>query len=135
MCELLIYAKNNTNPLAHQRGNIVTVHDDGWPWTIEESKAAWVASGRLASQWHNIFILVKMPGVPKARIENMKLGQDDVTGNLLRKRQFFVDIDATPSQIKQKIGRDFEITVTKAQLRNFFKRRGDGVVHNPGWGD
>jgi hypothetical protein len=140
MAELLIYVRDdpltgdpNIDNMRHKRGDVITVQPDGWAWTGEENKAVWIAGGRLASQWPRTFVLLKIPGVSASKIRNLTAPWNDVAGELYRRKQRFIDIDAAPSQIRNKIGSDFEITVTPSQIRNFIKRKSDGAVFDPGF--
>lgn len=134
MCEILLYARvNNGNPQGYHQFDPVTVHDDGWTWGYRASKADWIAGGRLGSQWPRGFILLKIPSVPASRVRGLLQQWESTPKTLHRKRKVFFDIDAAPSTIRQKIGSDYEITVTKAQIRNFLKSKVDGVVFDPGW--
>jgi hypothetical protein len=63
MCEVLIRAITNGPTGDHwQRGDIVTVQEDGHVWGREETKAAWVASGGLPAEWPGGYYLLKVPG-------------------------------------------------------------------------
>jgi hypothetical protein len=139
MAEGLIYARNDplTGDLTidnarYKPGDFVVFKDDGWKWTAMESKAAWIAAGR-PGQWSKTFILLKMKGIDTARLTSMLDVWESSPGILFRRRMRFLDISATPQQIRDKIGSDWEITVTPSQIRNFIKRKSDGAVFDPGF--
>jgi hypothetical protein len=138
MAELLIYASNNlsgdteTDKGRYRKGDIVVVKDDGWQWGRMESKAVWIAEGRVASEWPKTFVLLKITGATVAQV--LSLIDPDMTGEVMNARRLrFIDVDATPAQIKDKIGSDYEATVTKAAIKNYIKRKSDDAVYDVGF--
>lgn len=139
MAEALIYVRNDpptgipeTDGLRYKPGDWVVIKDDGWKWTAMESKSAWIAAGR-PGEWSKTFVLLKMPWISAPRLSSLTEGWADTPISLFRRRKRFLDIDATPQQIRNKIGADWEITVTKEQIRSFIKSRVDGAVFDPGF--
>ena len=51
--------------------DIVTVQEDGWPWSPNESRSAWIKAGFDAVDWSWNTMLYKWPGVPVADVVAM----------------------------------------------------------------
>lgn len=75
MAELLVFARDNTNPDSekdrcgcYKRGMPVVVFDDGHVWGREESLLTWVNEMRNPRDWPLHFFLFKFPGISAARI-------------------------------------------------------------------
>ena len=139
MCEILVKARHTLTADAEKnkgiwrRGDIIVIEEDGYAWGIQERKTNWVAAGNDPTTWHKNTFLVKVPGVPKSKAvallvdehteteEIDELGHTVIKRNLIRRRIKHLAIDATPTQIRNKIGTDYEITVTPTQIRNFLR--------------
>lgn len=154
MAELLCIAKptplsgdDARDALAWRRGDVVVVEEDGHAWRPGESRAAWVADGRNNADWPGKFFIIKIPGVSASvvrdKLREQKTRTDLVSDptealtvkpiiRVLRRRLNFLDVDATPQQIKQAIGRDYEITVTPTQIKSYLKNRDDGLTIDAG---
>lgn len=126
MCEILIFAGNNTHPNPEKdrrgcwkRGYPVVVKEDGHPWGVEE---------RLPK-----FVVVKIPGVPAAKAAAFLEAQlvDDAgapfTG-IFRRRAWQVAWLALPAGIRNTLQTTGKITVTVAQIRNYLRRIRDDAV-------
>ena len=134
MAELLVFVK----PVAHadplkdaqryKKGDVVTVQADGFAWGVYESKSVWLAAGNAAEDWPGHFALVKITGADPDKVRTMLSSDEDADGSMTLRRLNKLDIDATPSQIKNKIGTDYEVTVTVNQIQNYIKRKSDGTV-------
>ena len=150
MCELLVKARHTLTGDAEKnkgiwrRGDIIIVEEDGYAWGIQERKTNWVASGNAPSTWHKHTFLVKIPGVPKEKVAAMlqdqqedvadvdKWGNPIIVKKLMRRRVRHLAIDATPLQIRNKIGADYEITVTPLQIRNYLRDKDTNTEYNLG---
>lgn len=151
--ELLVFARNNTNPNAdkdisgcYKRGMIVGVHEDGHTWGRLESKQQWIAEGNSAETWpsQDVFVIVQIPGVPaqKARMLLDEQTDDDsgtpvfITnseGHALprrfRRRGWRLKVDDLPSAARTALIRDGEITVTVSEVRTFIRRIRDDAQY------
>jgi len=150
MCELLVKARHTLTADAEKnkgiwrRGDIIVVEEDGYAWGIQERKTNWVAAGNAPSTWHKQTFLVKIPGVPKAKaVAMLQDQQEDVAdtdeqGNLITRRKMVrrrirhLAIDATPTQVRNAIGADYEITVTPLQIRNYLRDKDTDTKYNLG---
>lgn len=127
MAELLVKAKHTLYGDVEKqkgiwrRGDVIDVRPDGFEWGRQEYKANWIASGETPESWHGQTFLVKIPGVAVAKVETILEGEDDESGKILRRRKKYLAVDATPQQIKDKVGNDYEITVTPLQIKNFLR--------------
>ena len=138
MCELLIRARHTLTGNAEKdkgvwrKGDIIRVEVDGYQWGNKERKANWVAAGNDPSTWHKNTFLVKIPGLAKAKLTSLLEHEYSVSyipgpfeleerHTLLRRRMRYLAVDATPAQIRTKIGSDYEIAVTPSQIKNFLR--------------
>lgn len=135
MAEMLLMAEDNPSAKGFKRGDIVAIKPDGWAWTAQESKAAWIKAGRPAGQWPRRFAVVKIPGVSEERLRPLLDVELDVLLQPLRKRRRFLDLDGAGVAVRQQVGRDYEVTVAPGQLRSLFKQRSDLAVFDPGLED
>ena len=147
MAELLVFARNNTHAdpekeraSCYKRGHIVTVREDGFAWGIRETKAAWIAAGNTAESYPNDFVLVKIPGVAVQTVQDIVWPQtDDDAGvpvvdedgrpKVFRRRAWRILVDTIPDNIKNTLLTAGEVTVTKAQIRNYIQRVRDNAVY------
>ena len=139
MCELLVRARHTltgnteTDKGVWRRGDVIVIEEDGYAWGIQELKANWLAVGNTSATWHKNTFMVKVTGVPKSKAvlipDNISVDEDDGFGNIIsvlkinRRRFNYVAVDATPQQIKNAIGSDYEITVTPTQIKNFLRNK------------
>lgn len=158
MAELLILARDNTNPDpekdrrgCYKRGMVVVVSEDGHVWGREESKAVWVAEGRDPTQWSGKFAIVRLPGVPVGKANELLAEQmeDDAgtptiqPGSLLRsdgpypqrfrRRQWRLDIASLPSPIRNALISAGEFTANttprRQAIRDALKRVRDAAQY------
>ena len=147
MCEILIFAKNNTHPDpekdrrgCYKRGMPVVVFEDGHAWGREESKQVWIAEGKPAADWpgQGKFVILKIPGVPAAKAQELISHQveDDVGTPLInfdgapiawRRRRWQLLVDGIPLAVRNILASTGEYTATIAQIRNYLKRIRDGA--------
>lgn len=149
MCELLVFAVNNTHADpgkdrrgCYKRGMIVVVQTDGHVWGLEESKQAWIAAGMDVAAWHDKFVIVKIPGVSVAAAQEAISHQteDDsgtplfeaggTTPKIFRRRRWKLLVNTLPSAILNALQTDGEVTVTASQVRNYLKRVRDNAVYS-----
>lgn len=136
MCEILIFAGNNTNADAEtdrrgcwKRGYPVVVKEDGHEWGREEGLPK--------------FVIVKIPGVPAAKarafLEIQEVDDDgipvyDVIGQasprpaMYRRRAWRVAWASLPAGIRNTLQTTGTVTVTVAQIRNYLRRVRDDAV-------
>jgi hypothetical protein len=125
MAEILFCATTRGPAVGtYKIGDIVVIRPDGWPWGLMETKAAWLAAGRLEAEWNGDFFLLKLPGVSVATIEYLiaafptgtaiqgarrlwKFDYDSLStpqkNSLASKGGFTADIDLTSNQVKAKV--------------------------------
>ena len=137
MCEILIFAGNNTHADPDtdrrgcwKRGYPVVVKEDGHPWGAEE---------RLPK-----FVVVKIPGMPAAKAEAFLEPQmvDDAgvpvyenvveaqpRWGIYRRKAWRIAWASLPAGIKNTLQTTGEITVTVAQIRNYLKRIRDDATY------
>jgi len=147
MCELLIFAKNNTHLDSekdrrgcYKRGMPVVVFEDGHTWGREESKQQWIAEGNPAADWpgQGRFVLLKLPGVPAAKAQALLDHQteDDAGTPLLnpdgspitfRRRRWQLSVDSTPLAVRNTLDSTGEYTTTVSAIRNYMKRLRDNA--------
>jgi len=143
MCELLIFAKNNTHsdPEKDRRGcykigATVVAFEDGHTWGREESKQQWIADGNTAASWpgQDKWAIIKIPGVPAAKAQELLMQQteDDngiplARGNTYRRRRWQFAIAAVPTAIRNTLSSDGEYTTTVSAIRNYLSRIRDGA--------
>lgn len=132
MAELLIKARNaqHADPDkdrrgCYKRGDIVVVMPDGHAWGAKEGLPN--------------FVKIKIPGLNHETVrELIDEQQEDDAGNPLldnegspltfRRRRWRVLVDSIPTTIRNQL-RDFgEVTVTRAQVRNYVKRIRDNLT-------
>lgn len=158
MCEILVFARNNTNPDpekdrrgCYKRGDPVLVFEDGHTWGREESKQQWISEGNPANTWPNEgkFLLFKLPGIPAEKaLEMMSEQMEDDSGTptfspvplaeplpqTYRRRRWWLDIDSLTTPIKNALATDGEFTFSKpsdfARARSAIKRKRDNAQYN-----
>lgn len=135
MCEVLIFAQNNTHADPEEdrrgcwkRGYPVVVKEDGHQWGLEEGLPK--------------FVKVKIPGVPAAKAKAFIEDQltDDagvptttttqdgtVVPRAYRRRAWNVAINSIPAAIRNQLLTTGEVTVTVAQIRNYLRRIRDNA--------
>lgn len=136
MCEILIFAGNNTHPDPEKDrrgswklGYAVVVKEDGHEWGAEEGLPK--------------FVVVKIPGVPAAKAEAFLEPQmvDDagvpVYENVIvaqpiraiyRRKAWRVAWASLPAGVQNILQTTGAITVTVAQIRNYLRRIRDDAV-------
>lgn len=160
MCEILIFAANNTNINpdpekdrrgCYKRGMVVVVKDDGHLWGREESKAVWIAEGRDLAQWSDKFVIVRLPGVPAAKADELLAEQmEDDTGVptiqpgsialaggpypwRFRRRRWRLDMASLPPAIRNALIADGEFTANtlarRRAIRDALKRVRDAAQY------
>lgn len=137
MCEILIFAGNNTHvdPEKDRRG----CWKRGYPVVVKEDGHEWGAEEGLPK-----FIVVKIPGVPAAKAEAFLEPQDvDDAGlpyyaNLIeavprraiyRRKAWRVAWTSLPAGISNTLQTTGEITVSVAQIRNYLRRIRDDAQY------
>lgn len=143
MCELLIFARNNTHPdpdkdrrSCYKRGMPVVVFDDGHTWGREESKQQWIAEGNVAADWpgQGKFIILKIPGVPAAKAQalldqqteddaGVPLLDPDGTPLVYRRRPWRALIDDLPTAVRNTLTTTGEYTADIAAKRQAIRDR------------
>lgn len=158
MAELLIIARDNTNPDpekdrcgCYKRGMVVVVADDGHVWGREESKAIWIAEGRDPAQWSGKFAIVRLPGVPVSKVNDLLAEQmEDDTGvptlqpgsvaladgpypQRFRRRRWRLDMALLPNAIRNALQSNGEFTANTASrrqaIRDALKRLRDALQY------
>ena len=149
MCEILIFAKNNTNPDpekdrrgCYKRGMVVVVKEDGHSWGREESKQGWIAEGNLAANWpgQGKFVLLKIPGVLASKAQELISHQveDDVGTPLInsdgapivwRRRRWQLLVDSIPLAVRNTLASTGEYTTTVSAIRTYLKRIRDAAQY------
>ena len=147
MCEILIFAKNNTNPDpekdrrgCYKRGMPVVVFEDGHVWGREESKQVWITEGKPAADWpgQGKFVILKIPGVLAAKAQELISHQvEDDAGTPLfdpngipiafRRRRWQLLVDSIPLAVRNTLASTGEYTATVAQIRSYLKRIRDAA--------
>jgi hypothetical protein len=132
MAELLIKARNaqHADPDidrqgCYKRGDIVVVMPDGHEWGAKEGLPN--------------FVKIKIPGLDHETVRELideqreddagtLLFDDDGQPILFRRRRWRLLVDSIPTTIRNQL-RDFgEVTVTRAQIRNYVKRIRDNLT-------
>ena len=108
-------------------GDPIRAEDDGHKWTPKESLAAWIAAGNAQQDWHGRTFLLKMPGVPTAKLESLVVPELDANFAVTKARAWNVQIAGLSSALQDKITGDGGITVTKAQIQAFIRRKADNA--------
>lgn len=127
MAEILLRSRTNGPGVGHWKlGDIVAVQPDGFAWSLNESKSVWIASGRIAAEWGDGFLLIKLPGVSVAtilylleefptataaqgarrlwRVDFSRLTQQQIN-NWIAKGEVVRDVDLSDAVIKDKVRR------------------------------
>lgn len=144
MCEILIFAKNNTHPDpqkdrrgCYKRGMPVCVFVDGHFWGREESKQQWILDGFAAADWpgQGKFIILKIPGVPVSRaLEFIEVQTEDdagiETGETYRRRRWKLLADSLPDAVRNALIANGEYTATVVLVRNYLKRIRDNTQYS-----
>ena len=127
MAELLVMAKSKgTDPGNWKAGDIVYVAPDGWNWGTHEFLGAWVAAGNQAVDFPANHVVIKIPGVSRARLASLKA--DLVEGGQMTGRSLWrLAVASLPAGIRTKLQNTGTITVgpgnggdvTVAQATNF----------------
>ena len=149
MCEILIFAKNNTHVDpekdrrgCYKRGMPIVVFEDGHIWGREESKQQWIAEGSLAADWpgQGRFVILKIPGVPAAKAQALLVQQtEDDAGNPLvnsdgspiafRRRRWQLLVNSVPLAVRNTLASTGEYTTTVSVIRNYLKRIRDATQY------
>ena len=132
MCELLVKARNaqHDDPEKDRRGcykigYIVCVMPDGHEWGAKEALPN--------------FVKIKIPGLSHEVVRELIDPQDeDNAGNpvteqdgapgIYRRRRWRIRVADIPAQIRQTLLTTGEVTVTRAQIRNYVSRIRDGLA-------
>ncbi len=130
MAEVLLKGKNSPSR-AWRRGDPVTVQADGFVWSYNETRAAWIASGRRAAEWPAEFYLLRVPGVSVARLTQYLVEWAD-TLDLGPRRLWRCLIDEIPLAIRDILTSTGMLTigvdVTRAQVEARFRRKDTEAV-------
>src|SRR4030067_1738371 len=147
MCEILIFAKNNTNPDpekdrrgCYKRGMPVVVFEDGHVWGREESKQVWITKGKPAADGpgQGKFVILKIPGVLAAKAQELISHQvEDDAGTPLfdpngipiafRRRRWQLLVDSIPLAVRNTLASTGEYNAPVAQIRSYLKRIRDAA--------
>jgi hypothetical protein len=123
MAEILLMAINKThsNPTkdmagCYKRGDPVMVRDDGYLWSVEESKAP-INGG--------VFVIIKIPGVLRSKVEKYVLPQKDDADPTRdkRRRLWRVVVDELPTGVRNQLRDTGTYTTTWTQVRNFIENK------------
>lgn len=137
MAQLLVIARDDGRwfvpaisikyPRVWKPGDIVGVFPDSWRPGREESKAAWVAAGNRAQDWHGRFYVISVPDLRLS--DGVTLTYQAVDDQV--RRQYAVDFSLfTPAQ-RNALQLDGEITLSRADIRGVFRRKSDGAIGLP----
>lgn len=134
MCELLVKARNAQHDApekdrrgCYKVGHIVVVMDDGHEWGREETLPN--------------FVKVKIPGLSADTVRDLIDEQrEDDAGNPLaeeggvpitfRRRRWRIRVADIPANIRNTLLTTGEVTVTRAQIRNYVSRIRDGRAYD-----
>jgi hypothetical protein len=134
MCELLVKARNaqHDDPEKDRRGcykvgHIVVVMDDGHEWGREETLPN--------------FVKVKIPGlsadvvrdlIAEQREDDAGVPLTDANGlpQRYRRRRWRIRVADIPANIRNTLLTTGEVTVTRAQIRNYVSRIRDGLTYD-----
>jgi len=144
MCELLIKIVDYLNIVdstqdrigSYKKGMVIDVREDGAYWARMESRVTWLAEGNLANEWHGKTAIVKIPGVPASKVQDLLFTQseDDAGisqpfGVVFRRRRWKLLHDSLPLAVINALKNNGEVTVTVAQVKNFIERIRDGTTY------
>jgi hypothetical protein len=149
MCEVLVFARNNTHidPIkdragCYKLGMPVIVFEDGHTWGREESKLQWIAEGNTAASWPNqgVLAILKLPGVPAAKaIEFISAQTEDDAGApvfdssgaplMYRRRRWQLVVSSLPTAVKSTINSTGEYTTTVSAVRAYLNRIRDAAQY------
>ena len=125
MAELIVQLVDETSPdpvknlQRYKKGYIVEIKEDGGPWGYMESIEKWVSTGHNIDGWHGLTGLIKIPGVPAADVQYLVECLfdflEDVPTTMLRRRNWKGDLSLLPTPLRNKLLREFVLTVTKNQ--------------------
>lgn len=135
MCEILIFAGNNTHvdPEKDRRG----CWKRGYPVVVKEDGHQWGAEEGLPK-----FVLIKIPGIPAVKAEALLYPQvvddagiptyENAVGAfplraIYRRREWRLSWQSLPSGIQNTLSTVGNITVTVSQIRNYLKRIRDNA--------
>jgi hypothetical protein len=135
----------NDNFGSRVRGDVLQVWPIDHVFRPGESKAAWIADGRDAADWPNIFFLLNIDvgdaaadavAVENMRVTLIELDTDDVLesdasqpsgfrvrAREIKRRKRYLAVDALPSAVKNTIRDEGEITVSPVQIRPYFRHK------------
>jgi hypothetical protein len=136
MCEILIFAGNNTHPdpVKDRRG----CWKRGYPVMVKEDGEQWGAAEGLPK-----FVIIKIPGVPAKKAEAfLDVQMEDDAGvpvyenvievplrrGVYRRKAWRVVWASLPQGIQDTLQSTGEITVTVNQIRNYLRRIRDDAV-------
>lgn len=94
---------NPTDPGAYLTGMVVDVFEDGQ-----------IGPG---NEQHPRFVVIRMPGVPKADVLDLIEAVQDADLNMIKKRGQRVDWSIVPQPRMNDLNNDRETTVTETQFR------------------
>jgi hypothetical protein len=123
MAEILLMAINKTHSVpakdaagCYKRGDPVIVRDDGHTWGSQEAKAP-INGGS--------FVIIKLPGVPRAKVEKYLASQkDDLEPTRdVRRRLWRVVVDELPAGVRNQLRDTGTYTTTWNQVRNFIENK------------
>ena len=89
--------------LRYRAGEIITIQQDGWPWSDAELTNP---------QWR----IIKAPGLDANAIQAWLAASVDVNNNLLMRRSKFLDTTKIPNQISKQLQTNQTLTLTAAQV-------------------
>lgn len=135
MATLLIKAKDfvNPDPVLDREGSckagyIIAVQDDGATWGRMESKQQWIADGYDPALWPGKVYLLKVTGIPVAKIQDLISEQvvddtgmalyetDGVSPKKYRLREWKFDITKLPASKQAEIAANGETTVNPSSV-------------------
>ncbi len=134
MCELLVKARNaqHDDPEKDRRGcykvgHIVCVMDDGHEWGREETLPN--------------FVVIKIPGLSASVVQDLiepqmeddagtTLTDDSGAPRVFRRRRWRIRVADVPAKIRNTLLTTGEVTVTRAQIRNYVSRVRDAATYD-----
>ena len=112
-CSILVRGKNNSHPTkdyaTYKRGDPVVVMRFNHVY------------GKLEKAPN--FYIIRISDVSVAQAQKYIGEHSDGNGAMLRRRLFKIKVDSIPSSIKTILASTGEITVTKAQIRNYIQNK------------
>lgn len=130
MCEMLVLVHDQPGENEFKRWDIIFVANDKHTWSRRESKAQWIAEGFDPAEFPGKHYIFKVPGVPKEATKLLKIphATKHEFGSIIHKARAWTILgDELPANLKDKLNKDYEITLPPGQMRKYLRNKISGA--------